>query len=51
VDGAAIQLFCLSLLRLGHAEGHIWTFSITVKKMTPAEWDKVSSFTTKRRPD
>ena len=32
-------------------EGHIWTFSVTVKRMTPAEWDKVSGFTTKQRLD
>ena len=27
------------------------TFSVTVRKMTPAEWDKVSGFTTKQRLD
>ena len=32
-------------------EGYIWTFSVTVKKMTPAEWDEVSGFTTKQRLD
>jgi uncharacterized glyoxalase superfamily protein PhnB len=32
-------------------EGHIWTFSVTVKKMTPAEWDAVSGFSTKQRLD
>lgn len=23
-------------------EGHIWTFGVTVKKMSPAEWDKAA---------
>ena len=32
-------------------EDHIWTFIVTVRKMTPAEWDKVSGFTTKQRLD
>jgi uncharacterized glyoxalase superfamily protein PhnB len=32
-------------------EGHIWTFSVTVKKMTPEEWDKAGGFTTKTRLD
>lgn len=32
-------------------EGHIWTFGVTVKKMTAAEWDKASGLTTKRRLD
>ncbi len=32
-------------------EGHIWTFAVTVEKMTPGEWDEVSGFTTKQRLD
>ncbi len=32
-------------------EGHIWTFGVTVKKMTSEEWDKASGLTTKRRLD
>lgn len=28
-------------------EGHIWTFSQTVKEMTPDEWDKASGLKTK----
>ena len=32
-------------------EGHIWTFGVTVKKMTPQEWDKASGMTTKVRLD
>ncbi|MEZ5894863.1 MAG: VOC family protein [Parvularculaceae bacterium] len=32
-------------------EGHIWTFAVTVKKMSSDEWDKASGLTTKRRLD
>ncbi len=32
-------------------EGHIWTFGVTVKKMTPEEWDKAGGFTTRKRLD
>ena len=30
-------------------EGHIWTFGVTEKRMTPEEWDKASGLTTKKR--
>jgi uncharacterized glyoxalase superfamily protein PhnB len=32
-------------------EGHIWTFGVTVRKMTPDEWDAASGLTTKKRLD
>lgn len=32
-------------------EGHIWSFSVTVQKMTPEEWDKASGLTTRTRLD
>ena len=32
-------------------EGHIWTFGVTVRKMTPDEWDKASGLITKTRLD
>ncbi len=32
-------------------EGHIWTFGVTVQKLTAAEWDKASGMTTKQRLD
>ena len=32
-------------------EGHVWTFGVTVKKMTPAEWDEASGLTTRSRLD
>lgn len=30
-------------------EGHIWTFGVTMQRMTPQEWDKSSGFTTRTR--
>lgn len=32
-------------------EGHVWTFSLTVRKMTPAEWDEASGLKTQVRLD
>ncbi|WP_220475394.1 VOC family protein [Paracoccus onubensis] len=32
-------------------EGHIWTFGVTVQKMTPEEWDEASGLTTRARLD
>jgi uncharacterized glyoxalase superfamily protein PhnB len=32
-------------------EGHIWTFGVTVKRMTADEWDKEGGFTTRKRLD
>ncbi|MFN0024328.1 MAG: VOC family protein [Parvularculaceae bacterium] len=32
-------------------EGHIWTFAVTVEKMTPDAWDKASGLTTRKRLD
>jgi uncharacterized glyoxalase superfamily protein PhnB len=32
-------------------EGHIWTFGVTVQRMTPAEWDRASGLTTRARLD
>ena len=32
-------------------EGHIWTFGVTITKMTSDEWDKASGLTTKKRLD
>jgi len=32
-------------------EGHIWTFSVTIKKMTPDQWDAASGLTTRKRLD
>jgi uncharacterized glyoxalase superfamily protein PhnB len=32
-------------------EGHIWTFGVTEKRMTPEEWDRASGLTTKKRLD
>ena len=32
-------------------EGHIWTFGVTVRKMSSEEWDAAGVFTTKKRLD
>ena len=32
-------------------EGHIWTFGVTITKMTSDDWDKASGLTTKKRLD
>ncbi len=32
-------------------EGHIWTFGVTVQRMTPAEWDAAEGLTTLTRLD
>ncbi len=32
-------------------EGHIWTFGVTAKRMTPEQWDKASGLITKTRLD
>jgi uncharacterized glyoxalase superfamily protein PhnB len=30
-------------------EGHVWTFSVTLKELTPADWDKASGLRTQTR--
>lgn len=32
-------------------EGHIWTFAVTVEKMTPEAWDRAGGYTTNKRLD
>lgn len=32
-------------------EGHIWTFGVTVRKMSPEEWDAAGGHVTKKRLD
>ena len=32
-------------------EGHIWTFGVTVQRMTQGEWDKASGLSTQKRLD
>ena len=47
----ATQFYGERTYRARDPEGHIWTFGVTVTRMTPAEWDKASGLTTKRRLD
>jgi uncharacterized glyoxalase superfamily protein PhnB len=35
--------------RVRDPEGHVWTFSVTLKELTPADWDKASGLRTKTR--
>lgn len=32
-------------------EGHVWTFGVTVKRMTADDWDKAGGYITKKRLD
>lgn len=32
-------------------EGHVWTFGVTVRKLTPEQWDKASGLRTRTRLD
>jgi uncharacterized glyoxalase superfamily protein PhnB len=45
------QFYGDRIYRARDPEGHIWTFAISEKRMTPEAWDKASGFTTKKRLD
>jgi uncharacterized glyoxalase superfamily protein PhnB len=47
----ATQFYGDRTYRARDPEGHIWTFGVTEKRMTPQEWDKASGLTTKKRLD
>jgi len=47
----ATQFYGDRTYRARDPEGHIWTFGVTEKRMTPEEWDKASGLTTKKRLD
>lgn len=47
----ATQFYGERAYRAKDPEGHIWVFSVTVKRMTPEEWDAASGLTTKKRLD
>jgi uncharacterized glyoxalase superfamily protein PhnB len=51
VQAPETQFYGDRTYRARDLEGHIWTFGVTVKKMTAAEWDKASGLSTKRRLD
>ncbi len=46
---AETQFYGDRAYRARDPEGHIWTFGVTEKRMTPQEWDKASGLTTKKR--
>jgi uncharacterized glyoxalase superfamily protein PhnB len=47
----ATQFYGDRTYRAKDPEGHIWTFGVTVQKMTPEQWDKASGLTTRKRLD
>jgi uncharacterized glyoxalase superfamily protein PhnB len=47
----ATQFYGDRTYRARDPEGHIWTFGVTVQRMTPADWDKASGLVTKKRLD
>jgi uncharacterized glyoxalase superfamily protein PhnB len=47
----ATQFYGDRTYRAKDPEGHIWTFSVTVRRMAPKEWDAASGLTTKTRLD
>jgi uncharacterized glyoxalase superfamily protein PhnB len=45
----ATQFYGDRTYRAKDPEGHIWTFGVTVKKMTPEDWDRASGLKTQKR--
>ena len=45
----AIQFYGDRTYRARDPEGHIWSFGVTERRMTPQEWDRASGLTTKKR--
>lgn len=51
LQGPSTQFYGDRTYRARDPEGHIWTFGVTVNKMTPDDWDKAGGFITKKRLD
>ncbi|WP_109478728.1 VOC family protein [Paraburkholderia sp. C35] len=47
----ATQFYGERSYRAKDPEGHIWTVSVIVQRMTPAQWDAASGLTTRERLD
>jgi len=47
----ATQFYGDRAYRAKDPEGHIWTFGVTLQKLTPDQWDKAGGFTTQARLD
>lgn len=45
------QFYGDRIYRAKDPEGHVWTFGVTVRKLTPEQWDKASGLTTRARLD
>ena len=51
IAGPQTQFYGDRTYRAKDPEGHIWTFGVTVQKMTPEQWDAASGLTTRKRLD
>lgn len=51
VQEPATQFYGDRTYRAKDPEGHIWTFGVTVQKVTSDEWDQASGLVTKKRLD
>lgn len=51
VQEPATQFYGDRTYRAKDPEGHIWTFGVTVRRLTPAEWDEASGLVTKTSLD
>ena len=51
ISEPATQFYGERTYRAKDPEGHIWTFGVTLQRMTPEEWDAASGLTTKTRLD
>ncbi len=51
IQEPATEFYGDRVYRAKDGEGHIWTFGVTVKTMSPTEWDEASGLTTRPRLD
>jgi uncharacterized glyoxalase superfamily protein PhnB len=49
IQAPATQFYGDRTYRAKDFEGHIWTFGVTLKELTPAEWDQASGLKTRKR--
>ena len=51
LQGPATQFYGDRTYSAGDPEGHIWTFAVTVERLTPDQWEKTSGLTAQTRLD
>ena len=49
IQSPATQFYGDRTYRAKDFEGNVWTFGVTLKELTPAEWDKASGLKTRKR--